>query len=57
MTTAAKEMEALERDYRRRVAEIRADASLSWEKRELKIRELGLEYDQRRKRSRGEGGR
>jgi hypothetical protein len=59
MSTVA-EMEALERDYQKRKAEIRADASLSWEKRELKIRELGLEYDQARRakpaRTRGEGG-
>jgi hypothetical protein len=41
--------EALEREYRERKAEIRADETLSWEKKELAVRQLGLEYDQARK--------
>jgi hypothetical protein len=39
----------LEREYQERKAQIRADSSLSWEKRELKIRELGLRFDKERK--------
>jgi hypothetical protein len=41
--------EDLKREYRRQVAEVRADGSLSWEKRERQVRELGLRYDQVRK--------
>ncbi len=44
--------EALERlvvEHRRRVAEVRADEALSWEKKELAIRRLGQEYDKTRK--------
>jgi hypothetical protein len=37
--------EALEADYRAKVAAIRADDFLSWEKKELKVRELGNAYD------------
>ena len=49
MTTTAKDLEALERDYRAKVAKIRADNSLSWEQKERKVRELGLEYGRVRK--------
>jgi hypothetical protein len=45
--------EKLEAEYRKRKAEIRADASLSWEKKELAIRRLGLEYDKARKEGEG----
>lgn len=41
--------EDLEREYRRKVAGVRLDASLSWEKKERQVRELGLRYDQKRK--------
>ncbi len=36
--------ERLEAEYRKRKAQIRADGSLSWEKKELKIKELGERY-------------
>ena len=49
MSTTAKDPETLERDYQRRKAEIRIDESLSWEKKELKVRELGKRYDRERK--------
>ena len=49
MDTTTKDLEALERDYQERKAEIRADTSLSWEKKELKVRELGKAYDRERK--------
>jgi hypothetical protein len=47
--TTRDKYEALERAYRRKVAEIRQNPELSWEKQELKIRELGLKYDKQRK--------
>jgi hypothetical protein len=47
----AKDPEALEAEYRQRVREIRADPSLSWEKKELKVRDLGKEYDRKNRRS------
>jgi hypothetical protein len=49
LTTIARDLEALERNYQKRKAEIRADNSLSWEKKELAVRQLGKEYDQARK--------
>jgi hypothetical protein len=36
--------EQLEAEYLKRKAAIRADKTLSWEKQELKIRELGLKH-------------
>jgi hypothetical protein len=45
-TTATRDPEA---DYQRKKAEIRADASLSWEAKERQIRELGLEFDKARR--------
>ena len=45
MTTRTKDLERLERDYRKRKAQIRADSSLSWEKKERAVRELGLRFD------------
>jgi hypothetical protein len=48
-TTATRDLEALERDYLKRKAEIRSDETLSYEKKELAVRRLGLEYDRRRK--------
>jgi hypothetical protein len=45
----AKDLEALEHDYQERKAKIRADRSLSWEKKELAVRQLGLQYDRARK--------
>jgi hypothetical protein len=49
MTTKTKDLETLGRDYRERKAQIRADSSLSWEKKERAIRELGLKFDKERK--------
>jgi hypothetical protein len=48
-TTAARDLERLEHSYRERKAQIRADSSLSWEKKELAVRRLGKEYDRERK--------
>jgi hypothetical protein len=48
-TEAAKTLERLVVEHRRRVAEIRADSSLSWEKQVCQIRELGLKFDKDRK--------
>jgi hypothetical protein len=48
-TEQGRRLEALVKEHRRRVAEVRADNSLSWEKRELKIRELGLKFDMERR--------
>ncbi len=45
-TTTTKDLEA---EYRAKVAKIRGDPNLSWEKRELAVRQLGLEYDRRRR--------
>ncbi len=39
-----RELESLEARYLTRKATIRADASFSWEKKELAIRKLGDEY-------------
>ncbi len=47
--STTKKAEALELDYLKRKAEIQADGSLSWEKQELAVRQLGKEYDQARK--------
>jgi hypothetical protein len=41
--------EDLEQEYKRKVAEVRSDNSLSWERKERQVRELGLRYDQQRK--------
>jgi hypothetical protein len=49
MSTTAKDLEALERDYSAKVAEIRADPELSWEAKERRIREQGLKFDKLRK--------
>ena len=49
MSTTTKDLEALERDFEGRKAEIRADETLSWEARERRIRELGLRFDKERK--------
>jgi hypothetical protein len=51
----SEQLESSEAEYLERKRKIRADASLSWEKKELKIRKLGKHYDQLRKE--GEGGR
>jgi hypothetical protein len=48
-TTATRELEALETEYLKRTAEIRADGSLSYEKKELRIKALGDEYNARRR--------
>jgi hypothetical protein len=49
MDTTTRDLERLEAEYRARVAAVRADESLSWEKQELKVRELGLKYDRARR--------
>ena len=49
MSATAGRPETLERDYRAKVAKVRADNSLSWEQKERKVRALGLEYDRTRK--------
>lgn len=54
MTTTTEVLERLEADYRAKVAKIQVDESLSWEKRERTIRELGLEYDRQRKEAESE---
>jgi hypothetical protein len=41
---------ALERDYQERKRKIRADTSLSFEKKALAIRRLGQRFDEDRKR-------
>ena len=40
-TEQAQALERLVREYRERKAQIRSDESLSWEKRELAIKQLG----------------
>jgi hypothetical protein len=49
MTTKSKDLERLERDYRERKAQIRANSSLSWEKQEKAVKALGDEYHARRR--------
>lgn len=41
--------EKLRDEHRQRVAEVRADNTLSWEKKELTIRQMGLRLDKRLK--------
>ncbi len=48
-TEQGQALERLVREYRERKAQIRADESLSWEKRELVIKKLGEEYHRARK--------
>ena len=48
-TTEAKDLERLEREYQERKAQLRADASLSWEQKEKTIKALGDEYHRRRR--------
>jgi hypothetical protein len=43
------ELGALERDYHRARAKIWGDDSLSWEKKSLRVRQLGLAYDKARR--------
>ncbi len=47
--STTKDLGRLEAEYRARAAEIRADESLSWEKRELKIKALGDDYHRQRR--------
>ena len=49
MSKTGRNADRLEAEYRKRKAEIRADESLSWEKRELIIKQLGDEYYRARK--------
>ena len=48
-TEQAQALERLVREYRQRKAQIRSDESLSWEKQELQIKQLGDEYHRARK--------
>jgi hypothetical protein len=43
------ELEYLERNYRLAKAKVWDDPSLSWEKKSLRVRQLGLAYDRARK--------
>jgi hypothetical protein len=43
------DLERLDADYRRKKAEIRADASLSWEQKERQVKALGDEHHARRR--------
>ncbi len=45
----AKTLEELEAEFRRRKLAIREDPGLSWEKRELAVKQLGDEYYRARK--------
>ena len=49
MSKTAKTLEELEAQYLKHKAEIRSDETLSWEKQELSIRQLGDEYYRRRR--------
>jgi hypothetical protein len=42
-------LEHLEAEYQKKKRQIRADGSLSWEKKELSIKRLGLEFYKQRK--------
>jgi hypothetical protein len=54
-TVETGEPERLEADYIKRKAKLRANPALSYEKKELAVRRLGLEYDEaRRKLEEGE---
>ena len=48
-TERAQALEQLVKEHRRRVAQIRSDPRLSWEKKELAVRQLGKEYDKARR--------
>ena len=54
MNAQAKTLEELEAQYRRRKLEIRADETLSWEKKELAIKALGERYYRERRQLEGE---
>jgi hypothetical protein len=43
-TATGQALERLIREYRRKVAAVRADESLSWEKQELKVKALTDEH-------------
>jgi hypothetical protein len=45
----AKTLKELEAEYRRRKLAIREDASLCWEKKELKVKALHEEYHRQRR--------
>ena len=54
MSKQTKTLEELEREYRRRKLAIREDPGLSWEKKELAVKQLGDEYYRRRRELEGE---
>jgi hypothetical protein len=45
----SEELAKIDADYREAKAKIRADGDLTYEARERKVRQAGLEYDRRRK--------
>lgn len=47
--TEGHEFARIDQEYRESKAKIRADEDLTWEAKERKVRELGLEYDRKRK--------
>ena len=49
MNAQAKTLEELKAQYRRRKLEIRADETLSWEKKERQVKELGDRYYRERR--------
>jgi hypothetical protein len=49
MDTTTSDLEALERDYLKSKAEIRNDPHLSYEKKELRVKQLSDEYYARRR--------
>lgn len=48
MSERTKELDRLEREYRRRKLAIREDPALSWEKKELAVKALSAEYHRAR---------
>lgn len=54
MSKMTKTLGQLEAEYLKRKAEIREDPGLSWEKKELSIRQLGDEYYRQRRELEGE---
>ncbi len=49
MSTTAKDLETLERDYLKSKQQIRSDPALSYEKKELRVKQLTDEYYARRR--------
>ncbi len=49
MSKTVRTADQLEAEYRRRKLAIREDSGLSWEKKELKVKQLGDEYHRARR--------